>query len=198
MPPKNLKMLTRINQWIFKQLGWTVDTQVPSELTRCVVIAAPHTSNWDFYYTLTAFSIFGMKIRFTIKREWMKFPFGIITKPLGGIAIDRRTNSQTGERKSYVEAMAELFSTQKKLVLVITPEGTRSKRTEWKTGFYHIATTAKVPICLGYVDYKAKKAGIGKTLYPTNFEADMKEIMNFYQGISGKFPENFSVDTRYV
>lgn len=191
-------MLSTFNQYIFKKMGWQVDAQVPAELKRCVVIAAPHTSNWDLYYTVTAFSFFGMKFRFTIKKEWMRFPFSIITKPLGGIAIDRSTKASNGERISYVDAMAKLFEENQELIVVITPEGTRSKREQWKTGFYHVAVQAKVPICLGYVDYKTKKAGIGKTIYPSHFETDMKTIMEFYQHITGKFPANFSVDTRYI
>jgi 1-acyl-sn-glycerol-3-phosphate acyltransferase len=183
---------------LFKLKGWKVDNRVPNDLKRCVLIAAPHTSNWDFVYTIAAFNIMKLPIRFTIKKEWMKFPFGLITKPLGGIAIDRSPKIAGEERISYTAAMTNLYSTNKDLIIIVTPEGTRSKKTTWKTGFYHIAKDAGVPICLGYCDYTKKIAGIGATLIPTNFEEDMRTIMKFYAGIQGKNPANFSVDTEFA
>lgn len=191
-------MTKAIASFIFKISGWKVDTNIPIEMNRCLVIAAPHTSNWDFWYTMLSFKILGLKIRYTIKKEWMRFPFNIITKPTGGIAIDRSPARHGEERISHIDAMINLFATNKELIIVITPEGTRSIRTTWKTGFYHIATGAGVPICLGYVDYKKKIAGIAKTIYPSNLETDMKTIMDFYKNISPKFPEKFSIDTNYL
>ena len=185
-------------KFIFWISGWKVDTNVPPELKRCIVIAVPHTSNWDFWYAMASFTILRFPIRFTIKKEWMRFPFSIITKPAGGIAIDRSPKKADEQRISYVDAMIQLFKDNNELIVLITPEGTRSKREEWKTGFYHVAVGAGVPICLGYVDYKLKKAGIAKTIYPSNFEKDMQEIMTFYQTVHPKFPEKFSVDTRYI
>ena len=128
----------------------------------------------------------------------MRFPFSIITKPLGGIAINRGPKKENEERLSHTEAMINLFRDNKELIIVITPEGTRSKRTAWKTGFYHIARGAGVPICLGYVDYKEKKAGIGGTIYPSDFDRDMRTIMDFYKQVHPKFPEKFSIDTNYA
>ena len=81
---------------------------------------------------------------------------------------------------------------------MITPEGTRARRTQWKTGFYYAALKAGVPICLGYLDYAKKEAGVGPALYPTgNLEADMRKIMDFYRNIKGKYPELFSLDERF-
>lgn len=190
-------MFRQFSLLMFRISGWKVDTNVPPELKRCIVIAAPHTSNWDFWYTMLAFSIMRFNIRFTIKKEWMRFPFSIFTKPAGGIAIDRSPKAGLTERISQTEAMTNLFKVQENLIVLVTPEGTRSRREEWKTGFYYTAVGAGVPICLGYVDYRKKTAGIGKTIYPAQFESDMKAIMTFYKGISGKFPEKFSVDKRY-
>ena len=113
----------------------------------------------------------------------MKFPFSVITKPLGGIAIDRRPRHANEPRRSFIDVMAELFDNNKELIIVITPEGTRSKVEKWKTGFYHIALQANVPIALGFVDYQKKITGIGEMLYPTNYETDMRIIMNFYKTI---------------
>ena len=128
----------------------------------------------------------------------MKFPFSIITKPLGGIAIDRNPKNENEQRISHTDAMIDLYKHEKELIVVITPEGTRSKQDKWKTGFYHIAKGANIPICLGYVNYKDKIAGIAKTIYPTDMEKDMKEIMEFYKNSHPKFPEKFSVDINYL
>ncbi len=191
-------MLKLIATLLFRMLGWKVDKQLPPEIKRCVVVAAPHTSNWDYLYMMCAFFIFKLRIRVTIKREWMRFPYSIITKPLGGIAVDRRPKVLGAPRQSLVESLIGLFEKNEELILVFTPEASRSKREEWKTGFYHAAKGAGVPICLGYIDYKKKIAGIQKTIYPTDFETDMKEIMAFYQGVVGRFPEKFSVDKNFV
>jgi 1-acyl-sn-glycerol-3-phosphate acyltransferase len=191
-------MLKLIAKLILKISGWTVDKQLPPEIKRCVVVAAPHTSNWDYLYMMCAFFIFKLRIKVTVKREWMRFPYSIVTKPLGGIAVDRRPKNPDDPRPSLVESLISLFEKNEELILVFTPEGSRSKRDEWKTGFYHAAKGAGVPICLGYVDYKHKIAGIKKTIYPSDFEEDMKEIMAFYQGITARFPEKFIVDKKYL
>ena len=183
---------------IFSATHWTVDENIPPEIKKCIIIAAPHTSNWDFWYTMASFAILQMRIRFTVKKEWMRFPFNLLMAPLGGIAIDRTSPSKDLPRKSFVEAMIQLFKENEELIILVTPEGTRSKRTKWKTGFYHIAVGAGVPICLGYVDYKNKKAGIAKTIYPSDFQTDMREIMAFYQNIHPKFPDQFSIDTEFA
>ncbi|MDF2454002.1 MAG: acyltransferase, partial [Bacteroidota bacterium] len=99
-------------------------------------------------------------------------------------------------KKGSVDAMAELFTKYDTLRLIITPEGTRSRREKWKTGFYHVAMKAKVPIALGFMDYEKKECGIDKIIYPSgDYKKDMKIIMDFYKNIKAKYPENFSVDT---
>jgi len=91
--------------------------------------------------------------------------------------------------------MTDLFNSTDELVIMVTPEGTRSKSTKWKSGFYHVAMNAKVPIGLGYLDYKTKTAGVGKMIYPSgDYIKDMKEIMDFYKDITAKYPEKYSPD----
>ena len=173
---------------------WKVTHFLPDEIKKCVIIAAPHTSNWDFIYAMGALRIMKLKSRFTIKKEWMRFPFKGIMKSLGALPIDRNA-IKNGEKKGTVDAVADLFSDREELRLMITPEGTRAKMEKWKTGFYYIALKAKVPIALAFIDYKKKVCGVDKIIYPSgDFNVDMKQIMAYYKNASGKHPENFSID----
>lgn len=180
-------------------MGWEIDNHWDLNIDQCVMIAAPHTSNWDALYARLALKALGVNVRLTIKDSYMKFPFGHFVRAMGGIGIDRSVKQQGQERPSMVQLMSDLFKTHPKLVMLVTPEGTRAKQEQWKTGFYHVAMTAGVPIALAYMDYAKKKTGVGKIIYPTgDYEKDMTEIMAFYAEIHAKFPEKFSVDQRYT
>ena len=175
--------------------GWKIDYNLPKEFNRCVLIAAPHTSNWDFLFCMLTFKVLKVPYKFTIKKQWFRFPFNLIIKPLGGVPIDTFKNSH---KKNTVELMANFFKMNENFTMTVTPEGSRSLRNEWKSGFYHVAKLAKVPICLGYLDYKSKTAGVGGVVYPSeNMKKDLGTIMNFYKSKSPKYPEKFSVDIRY-
>ncbi|WP_180178008.1 1-acyl-sn-glycerol-3-phosphate acyltransferase [Acinetobacter sp. YH01005] len=179
-------------------MGWQIDNHWDLNIDQCVMIAAPHTSNWDALYARLALKALGVNVRITIKDSYMKFPFGPFVRAMGGIGINRRPKQDGEARQSMVELMANLFKHHPKLVMLVTPEGTRAKQEKWKTGFYHVAMQAGVPIALAYMDYAQKKTGVGKIVYPTgDYEKDMAEIMDFYAQIHAKFPEKFSVDTRY-
>ena len=164
----------------FKIEGWQVDG-----LKKYVIVAVPHTSNWDLIYAIAVFSILKVPLRFTIKDSWMRFPFHLIMKPLGAIGIDR------SQRKGMVEHMADILQkTDAEMALLVTPEGTRSRVDRWKSGFYQVAQLARVPVALGFIDYKRKVAGIGKLVYITgDKQADLEEIVNFYSAITPKYPE---------
>ncbi len=192
-------MFKAISRSLFKKQGWSFVGEELVEHRRCVVIAAPHTSNWDLVYTVAAFDLLKLPVRFTIKDTWMKFPFSLLMEPAGGLAIDRSPRAETGERPSMVDAMIELFEKNPgDLALAVTPEGTRGLSKNWKSGFYHVARGANVPILLGYLDYDKREAGIGKVIHPSgDIEADMREISDFYRNIAPKFPEKFSLDERY-
>ncbi len=192
-------MFEKLAEHSLSVMGWKTENQWPENLDQCVMIAAPHTSNWDALYARLALKALGVNVRLTIKDSYMKFPFGPFVRAMGGIGIDRRPKSEGEPRPSMVELMTDLFKTHPKLVMLVTPEGTRSKQEKWKTGFYHVAVNAGVPIALAYMDYSRKMAGIGKIVYPTgDYEKDMQEIMHFYKEINPKFPENFSIDKRYL
>ena len=179
-------------------MGWEIDNHWPLDLDQCVMIAAPHTSNWDALYARLALKALGVNVSLTIKDSYMKLPFGPFVRAMGGIGIDRRPKQPGEPRPSMVQVMTELFKTHPKLVMLVTPEATRAKQEQWKTGFYHVAINAGVPIALAYMDYDKKKTGVGKIVYPTgDYEKDMTEIMAFYAQVTPKFPELFSVDQRY-
>jgi len=182
----------------FKITGWEyVEYNIPKELRSFVMIGAPHTSNWDFIPAMSVALGTKRNAHFVIKSEWLKFPFNLIFKPLGAIGVDRKS-IKTGQVKSSTDAMADLFKKHKDFVLMIAPEGTRSPNDQWKSGFYYIAQKAGVPLVLGFDDWKEKKAGLGKVIYPTDFEKDMKEITDFYRNITAKNPQNFKLDKNFV
>jgi 1-acyl-sn-glycerol-3-phosphate acyltransferase len=189
----------QLAQKTLQSLGWTFDNHLPAEVQQCVMIAAPHTSNWDSLYTKLAFIVMNIPVKITIKDSYLKPPFGPFVRAMGGIGINRNPR-QTGEqRPSMVQAMADLFKTHPRLVMLVTPEGTRSLQPKWKTGFYHVAVQAGVPIALAYLDYAKKEAGVGKIIYPSgDIAKDLQEIMAFYATIQGKHPERFCLDQSHV
>ncbi len=181
-------MLRSIFRWVFRKNGWTVKNPYLEECQHCVMVGAPHTSNWDFVYTIIAFEIMQIPLRFTIKKEWMKFPLSLFVKPLGAVAIDRSPKIPGEKKQSMVDAMAQLLIDTPVMAMVVTPEGTRKPVKKLKTGFYHVALLAKTPIALGYLDYKNKVAGVGKIIYPSgNMTSDIQEIVDFYKTIPAKF-----------
>ncbi len=183
-----LKLIARFCFWL---TGWTQVGVFPKDLKQAVMIAAPHTSNWDFFYARAAFFIMDVPVRTTIKKEAMFFPLNLVLKFFGVIPIDRsRVAGGLKKSSGMVESMIQLFETRENLVILITPEGTRKYVPRWKTGFYHVAKGAGVPIVLGYLDYEKKHAGVGPIIYPgDNLEEDLAKIMEFYRGIKGKYPE---------
>lgn len=179
-------MFRLICKFYFKLSGWKIGGEVPPK--RCVVIGAPHTSNSDFFHAIPVFFILRLKLHYLAKKELFKFPLGVFLKGTGGIPVNRNKNTR------MVDYMIELFQRYNDLVLMIPVEGTRGYVKEWKTGFYHVATAAKVPIALGYLDYAKKEAGFGPVFWPTgNMEDDLIEIKKFYRGVTAKYPKKSSL-----
>lgn len=185
--------------FIMKMLGWKIDRNLPKELfDQCVLIAAPHTSNWDYLLAVSSLGVVGVDLRYTIKKQWMEPPLGWLFRLLGGIGVDTTPKTNGEKPQGLVDVIADLFQEDEKLSVMVPAEGTRSRQPQWKTGFYYIALTAKVPIALGYLDYERKIAGVGKAIYPSgNVEDDMLEVMRFYKNIPAKFPEDFALDERF-
>ena len=186
-------------KFVMSLFGWSANPVFPKEADRCVLIAAPHTSNWDTFYMRMGMWVLGIPLKFTVKDDWTKFPLGLFMKPLGALGIDRSVKKGAVARASYVDQMAEIIKQSEKIAMVVATEGSRSLRKKWKMGFYHTALKAEVPICFGYLDYKKKEAGIGGVIHPTgDIKEDMKAINAFYKDIAPKFPEKFSLDERYT
>ena len=182
-------MLSWLAQRILALFGWRLTGAVP-DIPKYVIIGAPHTSNWDFVLALLMALSFKLKINFMMKDEMFRPPFGWFFKALGGIPINRRSSNRV------VDQMIERFKERERLALVITPEGTRARVPAWKTGFYHIAHGAGVPIVTGFADYERKVCGIGPVVVPTgDIEADMEKLRAFYGGIRGRHPEQFGAIT---
>ena len=152
---------------------------------RYVIIAAPHTSNWDMPFMLAMAFVYDIPVRWMGKHTLFSPPFGTLFKRLGGIPIVRH---QPG---GVVGQMVDYFKDNESLVLMVPAEGTRSHVEYWKSGFYHIARAADVPVVLSYLDFGKKVGGIGPSLQLTgDIHADMDKIRAFYAGIQGLRPQN--------
>ena len=177
-------ILRGISIFILRVIGWkTRGTELAHQ--RFVLIGAPHTSNWDFPLMLMVVLKLKLRVFWMGKHTLFPFPFGGLMKWLGGVPINRSSSH------NVVRETVRQFKDHEELVVLIPPEGTRSKVKEWKTGFYHIANMAKVPILMGYVDAEKREAGFADFFHPTgDIDKDLEEIRNFYKPISGLISKN--------
>jgi len=176
-------ILTHISRFGLKVAGWKLVGVPPTE-KRYVLIAVPHTSNWDFPITLAMAFVFDFKLYWFGKHSLFRGILGPIMRWLGGIAVER------SQANNLVDNIIKEFKNADELVVAIQPEGTRSKVNQWKTGFYHIAVGANVPIALGFLDFKKKEGGFLPTFYPTgDMEKDITAIQGMYRGIAGKYAD---------
>ncbi|MCK5821900.1 MAG: lysophospholipid acyltransferase family protein [Bacteroidales bacterium] len=176
----------QLARWLLFVSGWKLEGDVP-DLKKCVIISAPHTSNWDLFFGFIYKMYYDLNIQFLMKEELFRFPMNLFFTRIGGIPVKR------GQKNNLVEILYQRFTQKDNFYLVLAPEGTRGKVTKWKRGFYYIATKARVPIVLTYVDYGRKVVGVGPVFYPgEDIEKDMSEIMNFYATIKAKYPDHYS------
>ena len=170
-----------------KLKGWKVQGSLPPDGQKSVLIAAPHTSNWDLPYTLMTAFILGLNVYWMGKAEIFKPPFRGVMMWLGGIPVDRDKASNL-----VAASIKALNAADRPLQLIVPAEGTRSNTRLWKTGFYYIALGAKVPIVMAYMDYEHKTSGLGPVFTPSgDLEADMALIKAFYAPFKGKHPDRF-------
>ena len=161
-------------------IGWRIDNALP-DLPKCVVTAAPHSSNWDFIVAIALVFALHLDVHFLAKAEIFRGPLGPLMRWLGGIPVDR------SRPQGMVEDAAAMIAGSEKMVLAIAPEGTRKPVEKWKSGFYRIALAAGVPIVPGYFDNGRKAIGFGPVLYPSgDAEADIAALRAFYAPIKRK------------
>lgn len=169
-------------RFILKISGWRTHV-IPPHTTRYVLIGAPHTSNWDFILALMLMTVERIPVRIMGKDSLFRWPLGVFMRAIGAIPVNRR------ERTSLVNQIVAKFNEHNDFIIGISPEGTRSRTSYWRTGFYYIAQQARVPIVMAYLDYKNKIVGLGPSIKPSgDIKADFSKIKEFYQGISGKYP----------
>ena len=172
---------------VLRLTGWRVEGTLPPHAAKSVLIAAPHTSNWDLPYTLMLAFVLRLRVYWIGKQSLFRAPFGGVMRWLGGIPVNRdQANNLVA---SSAQAMREA---QGPIQLIVPPEGTRGKTRHWKTGFYFIAQQADVPIVLAFVDDERKVGGLGPVFIPTgDLEQDMRAIKAFYAPIKGKNAAQF-------
>lgn len=170
---------------LLRALGWKIEGEKPAH-KKYVLIAAPHTSNWDFPLMILFAWAFDIRISWMGKASLFRRPFGWVMHALGGIPIERR---YTG---NMVYAMAEAFGERDELVLVVPAEGARARRDYWKSGFYYIARDADVPVVPSYLDYGQRRGGFGPALkVGTNLPMEMQTLRDFYAPMAGLYPDQF-------
>lgn len=176
-------VLRRITRGILRIFGWRVVGELPPH-SKMIVIGGPHTSNWDFPLAMLAAPALGVKIRWLGKHTLFRFPFGWFMRLLGGIPVDR------SRAQGVIPQTVAAFEAAHSLVLVITPEGTRSKRDHWKSGFYRIARAARIPVVLVGVDGSHRVIEVGPDEIPgDDVTAYMDGVRSFYADHRGVRPE---------
>ncbi len=176
-------MLRLIARGLLKLGGWTRVGERPT-IKKAVFVVAPHTSNWDGIWALIYIVAVQLKVHFFAKRSLFWFPLGTVLSALGGIPLDRN------EPRSAVRKAVDAYAENDEFYFGLAPEGTRSQRPHWKTGFYRIAEGANVPVILCFLDYGNRRLGIGPTIEITgNRHVDLAMIRDFYEGIAGRWPD---------
>ncbi|AMU87789.1 acyltransferase [Sphingopyxis macrogoltabida] len=177
------RAVRRLLLLLYRLRGWKAVGEVP-EPRRFVLIAAPHTSNWDFVNFLGLTADKGIRPHFMAKLSLFRWPLGGFIRQMGGVAVDRRNSGQV------VQQMVDEFARRAEFMLTVAPEGTRGKAAKWRTGFYQIALAAKVPMVVGMMDYRTRTGGLGPLIWPTgDFRADMLKVLEVYRSCVPKFPD---------
>ena len=179
-------MKRRLGRLILRITRWRADGTPPTE-PKWVMIAAPHTSNWDLFYMLAFAWYYDRGLSWLAKRSLFVGPVGWLLRRLGGIPVER------GRPTGLVDSLRLEFERADRLVVGIPPEGTRGRSDHWKSGFYRVAVAAEVPIVCGYLDYRTRTGGFGPMLRPSDsVDADMAVIREFYRTKQGKYPDDVS------
>lgn len=184
IPVERLGIPARFLYWLmmftYRRHRFTAVGTAPEE-RRFIIIAVPHTSNWDFPNYMGVTRELGLKTHFMAKTQLFRWPFGRFMRQMGGVPVDRRGSND------MVQQMVAEFAHRDEFILTIAPEGTRKAVTAWRTGFYRIALGAGVPIVCGFMDYGNRRAGLGPVIHPTgDYETDMAPAFAFYAAMAGR------------
>jgi len=182
-------IMRNISRFYFFVTGWKLIGQIPPDTQKCILVAAPHTSNYDFGYSRAALYILNARVKYLAKKELFNSPLGFIFRLTGGISVERDKSA------NMVDRMVELFNNSSEMIIMLAPEGSRKLKGKWKTGFYQAAMKAKVPIVLASLDYKKKIANVGIHFYPTgDYAKDMEQVVEFYRTVTPRYPDKFVID----
>jgi len=183
LPRRGNLLLRGLGHGLMRLFGWRVEGALP-EIPRCVAIAAPHTSNWDFFFGICTVFALGVRVDWIGKHTLFRPPFGGFMRWLGGTPVTR----VSGE--GAVPQIVEKLAAREQFVFGLSPEGTRKRVERWRTGFYHVALQTGVPIVLTYFDYARRRVGIGPLFHPTgDLDADLVRIREFYRDKTAKHPQ---------
>jgi 1-acyl-sn-glycerol-3-phosphate acyltransferase len=179
-------MLKAIASFILLKLwGWKIEKKFPEGVKKSVIIVIPHTTNWDFPIGILLRPTTGLQTNFVGKSSLFFFPLGILMRALGGVSVDR------SKHNNFVDAVVSIYNKRDQFNITVAPEGTRSKVTTLKSGFYYIAVKAGVPIVCCKFDWSKMVIGFSEPFYPTgNYEADLPKVLEYFKGVVGKNPEN--------
>ncbi|HEY0975196.1 MAG TPA: 1-acyl-sn-glycerol-3-phosphate acyltransferase [Solimonas sp.] len=173
---------------VLRTFGWRVDARLPNE-SKLIVIAAPHTSNWDFVFGMAAILRIQVRVNFIGKHTLFTGWRGRFFRALGGIPVDRDAPG------GIVQDTVAAFRASERLVIALAPEGTRARRAQWKRGFHRIAHEAGVPVLVAYIDYARKCVGTAQLMRTTgDWDADMQPVFAFYRGVRARYPQDFAVE----
>jgi 1-acyl-sn-glycerol-3-phosphate acyltransferase len=179
-------LMKTLSGQILNQLGWKITGEFP-EIKKSVTIFAPHTAHIDAIYGKLGFTEMGVKFLFLSQKELFFFPMNLVMKKFGSIAVRGVKN------KNAIFQVVDLLNDAEELHIVVSPEGWIKRVTKWNKGFYYMAVKAKVPIVVGYLDYGKKEMGVkGVIIDTSNFNDVIKQINAFYEGVTGKCPEQFA------
>lgn len=171
---------------VLRLLGWTLDVAFPAQ-PKGVVIVYPHTSNWDFVVGYLAKVAAGLRLQWIGKDSLFRWPFRALLRRMGGIPVRR------GARAGFIDELVREFAGRERLWVAIAPEGTRSWTDHWKSGFYHLALAARVPVGLATIDWGRRRIELRRTLELSGDpEADLERMRAFYAGVRGRRPERAS------
>lgn len=180
-------MLSALCKMLLKLIGWRISTPAPN-CDRYVLIGFPHTSNIDFCIAMLAKGALGYKFRFVAKHTLFWWPLSAILRGLGGMPVDRRKS--TGFIGQLVEHYEAAKANNEPFVIAMMPEGTRSYRDFWRSGFYYLAGEAGVPLVAGWLDYKTKTLGFSELIALSGKpEDDLEQLKKVYAGVEGLYPD---------